>query len=790
MAKRTLSSDPLLRDILDIAQKVKQQLSGFDEEKFIEAFEFARKAHEGQVRKDGSPYIIHPIATTQILSQLRVDEDTLIAALMHDVPEDTPHTVQEIEERFGERIAFLVEGITKLSKVHYQNDMESRQVESLKKLLIHTAKDPRVILIKLADRLHNMRTLHFIDKPEKQRRISRETLEIYVPMASLLGIQGIKSELEDLCFRYLYPEDFQRYSHVIAESEQRMKPKGDETIHRVVDVLRGHGIEAQVFQRKKTLLSIFRKIELEHKNLDDLNDLVTLRVVVPTAEDAYRTLGIIHTMFKPRPGSFKDYIAVPKINGYRSLHTTIFGIDGTLTEFQIRTLEMDNEADYGITTYYFLGSKRKGGEKNNEEWRTKWMTQILELEQQELDSRNFVEKVKADIFEDKIFVFTPKGDAIHLPKGSTAIDFAYAIHSDVGNYAMSADVNGFSKPLHTTLKSGDTVNIVMDRSSCGPQRDWLNFAKTSVAKNRIREFLNKETSKTKIIIGKQLLQKAFYRAGVGLIDNIPFKRIQTSLVKNHYPEYDDLQQVLIAIGDGSLDAINVIQSLYPDQKLSNISRDHNRFGRLLDRVSEPNECEHISLRIKVFDRTGMVADIVTVLSKLSVSLIDLSGTSKGWFSNEATVHITFAIERYDTLQSIFSDLEKIDGVISVVRVFRMKEIFFTLFLCFTITFWIAHPFIIEHFIRVSNVSVYTGFLLLLIMGFLLSKFTPRFVSRLQEGRSMILATGSITIFALVTLVWEIEHYGIILNFATIGMVIAVTFYLAYQFWDYKNKKLY
>ncbi len=794
MAKGTTSSDALLRDTLDIAKKVKQQLPGFDEDKFIEAFEFARAAHEGQLRKDGSPYIIHPLATAIILSQLRVDEDTLIAALLHDVPEDTPRTVEEIDRLFGERVAFLVEGITKLSKVHYQNDMESRQVESLKKLLIHTAKDPRVILIKLADRLHNMRTLNFVDKPEKQRRISRETLEVYVPMASLLGIQGIKSELEDLCFRYLYPEDFEHYTKVIGASEHHVKARSDETVTQVEKILKSHDILAEVFQRKKTLFSIFRKIQNEHKTVDDLNDLITLRVLVPTTEDAYRALGIIHTLFKPRPGFFKDYIAVPKINGYRSLHTTIFGINGTLTEFQIRTFEMDNEAEYGITTYYFLGSKRKGGkEKENPEWRTKWMTQILELEQQEVNSRSFVEKVKADIFEDKIFVFTPKGEAIHLPKSASAIDFAYAIHSDIGNYAVGAVINGYNKPIYSSLKSGDTVSITIDREhSSGPQRDWLNFAKTGIAKNRIREFLNKESSRTKIISGKQLLQKAFYRAGLGQIDDIPFAKIQVALVRNHYPEYANLKQLLIAVGDGTLDAIDVIRSLYPDQKLTDIARSQkSQFSKLFDRINPPQERERISLRISVADRPGMVADIVTVLSQFSVNIIDLNGYGRSWMSKEGLVSVTFEIARYDTLQSIFSELEKVEGVQSVIRVFRMKEMGFALFLTFTIGFWLVHPFLIEHFTRLSNDTiVYLGLLLLLVMGFYLSRYMPRYVSRFQEGRSMIIATGSITLFALATLIWEISYYDIVLNVATVSIITAVILYLGYQFWDYKQKKLF
>ena len=784
------SKDGLLQEIMDMAQKVKTQLPTFDVPLFIQAFEFARSAHEGQLRKDGSPYIIHPVATTQILSQLRVDEDTLIAALLHDVPEDTPRTVAEIEEAFGGRVAFLVEGITKLSKVHYQHDMESRSVESLKKLLIHTAKDPRVILIKLADRLHNMRTLHFVDKEEKRRRVSRETLEIYIPMASLLGIQGIKSELEDLCFKYLYPAEFEEFSQAIAGSDARLHDRTDETIQRVSTVLHDHAISSDVFPRRKTLFSIFRKVQAEQKTVRDLHDLITLRVLVPTVEDAYRALGIIHTMFKPRPGSFKDYISVPKINGYRSLHTTIFGIDGTLTEFQIRTYEMDNEAEYGMTTYYFLQSHQKK-DKQEDDWRAKWMSEILALEQQEGSSRNFVENVKADIFEDKIFIFTPKGTAIHLPKQSSVIDFAYAIHTDIGNHAVRADINGYSKPLYTILKSGDTVSVDSDPEGGGPQRDWLTFAKTSLAKNRIREFLNKETSRKKLLVGKQLLQKAFYRAGIGLVDDVPFKKIQAALIKHHYPEYEDLRHLLIALGEGTLDASDVIQSLYPNQKLSDISRVNRRISKLIETLYYPSQRERISLRLVVIDRPGLIAQVVTILSQFFVNLIDVSGHGRRWYSDHGHINVTFDLDRYDTLQSIFSELEKIEGVFSVSRIFRAQEIVFALFLCFTITFWFGHPFVIDQLNQTSNTFlVYIGLMLLFIMGFSLSRFMPRYVSRFQEGRSMILATGSITILALVTLLWEIAYYKIALNVATVSIIVAVVSYLGFQFWDYKRKKLF
>ncbi len=773
-----MAMDALLAEVHDIAKQVKQQLPGFDVKKFISVYEFAKQAHEGQLRKDGSPYIIHPIATARVLSTLKVDEDTLIAALLHDVPEDTSRTVEEIGGLFGERIAFLVEGITKLSKVHYQNDMEGRQIESLKKLLIHTAKDPRVILIKLADRLHNMRTLNFVTKPEKQIRISRETLEVYVPMASLLGIQGIKSELQDLCFKYLHPAENEHFFRKISESESRLMPKTEETMKRVSDVLKGHHIDTQVFIRNKTIYSIFTKMSAERKTFDDVHDLITLRVLVPTIEDAYRALGIIHVMFKPKSGSFKDYIAVPKINGYRSLHTTVFGIDGTLTEFQIRTYEMDNEAEYGITTHYFLGSKRNG--KNSKksvdpEWRTQWMTDILDLEQQELTSRSFVEKVKSDLFEDKIFAFTPKGDAIHLPKDASAIDFAYAIHSDVGNQAVSAEINGQKKSLFSALKSGDTVCIITSPQSAGPQRDWLDFARTNISKNKIRYFLNKENAETKVRIGKQLLQKAFNRLGIGLIDEIPYRKIQNALITSHHSNYPNLKALLSAIGDGTLDASDVIHSLYPRQQLSSISRGS----------------EHIELKIAVLDREGMVADILQVLSRFRVNIIDLNAHAKNLFAKHGEVIIVLNLEQFDTLQSIFTQLEQIDGVYSVSRVFRAQQIGFNVFAFITVCFWLLHPIYIEYFTRSSNDAVvYIGLFLLLVLAFSMRHFTPRYVAKFQERRSMLIATGFITLFVLATLVWEITTYHITASWGVVTLIFLAVFYLGVEYWNYKKKKLY
>ena len=354
----TISDYKQYFDIDAICEDVSKYLVGFDKSKFLKAFQFAEKSHKGQFRKNGDPYIIHPIETVKNLIKLRADEDTLIAALLHDVPEDTGISMDQIQNLFGEKVAFLVDGITKLSKVYYRNDMEERQVESLKKLLIHTAKDPRVILIKLADRLHNMQTLEFVQKNEKIKRISKETLEIYVPIANLLGIQDLKSTLEDLCFKYLYPEDYEKLRSKIMSTFEKYYGVLEKMLETIKKELKKHEIQAKVTGRTKSLFSIYKKIISQNKTVDDINDRIALRIITKKKEDCYTALGIVHDLFTPRPGEFKDYIAVPKVNGYQSIHTTVFGLNGVMTEIQIRTEKMHIESEYGIAAHYFYDKSK------------------------------------------------------------------------------------------------------------------------------------------------------------------------------------------------------------------------------------------------------------------------------------------------------------------------------------------------------------------------------------------------------------------------------------------------
>ncbi|MEK6616540.1 MAG: RelA/SpoT family protein, partial [Bacteroidota bacterium] len=578
--------------------------------------------------------MVHPVEAAKILSSFISDEETLIAALLHDVPEDTQTTLEEIEDMFGTPVAFLVDGITKLSKVHYQNNMEQRQVESLKKMLLHTARDPRVILIKLADRLHNMRTLEFVNKPEKRKRIARETLEIYVPMANLLGIQGIKSEMEDICFKHLYPEEYNQFYEAILSSEKRTHPILEKTIKLLESEFRKHDLHISLLHRKKTLYSIFQKLHSEKKDVSDIYDVITLRILVNEVDDCYKTLGVIHGLFKPKTGRFKDYIALPKVNEYRSLHTTVFGINGVLTEFQIRTHDMHRQAEIGIA------SLMKNHDKNNSEWKQRqfWVDEFLAAQAQEKNGQDFLHELKEDILEDRIFIFTPRGDSIYLPKGSTGIDFAYAVRTDIGNCAVRLDVNGEEKNLTSVLHNGDTVSILTSPHA-HPQYEWLSFSKTNLAKMQIREFFKKESRKNKITKGRTILQKAFDRAGLDSVDEIHFSKLQKSLAQITHIDFKNPEDLFVSITEGCIDPLEVIGCLFPDGHLKNIRRT-SLFSSFLSHIKRKKNTQLVELRICGRDRSGLLKDIVSVLGQFSINILKVKGWNKTFRLNQGVVLVS------------------------------------------------------------------------------------------------------------------------------------------------------
>lgn len=445
------------------------------------AYDFAENAHQGQKRKSGEPYIMHSLHTAYMLAQIKADLSTIIAGILHDVPEDTEKTLDDVKNNFGEEIYILVEGITKLSKIKYRG--VERYKESLRKMILAMAKDLRIILIKFADRLHNLRTLDALP-PEKQKRIAQETLEIYAPIAGLLGIWRLKWQMEDICFKYLYPDDFKKLEY---KYEVERKAERNRYIQRVKHILekklREVGIQYHIEGRFKHLYSIYQKMQKKDRKFDEIYDVFALRIIVPTVSDCYKVLGILHTIWKPKVNRFKDYIAVPKPNGYRSLHTTVFGPDAKATEFQIRTKEMHDEALFGIAAHLYYKER-----SDSSETQPKWIKEILDLQREAEDTSDFLSKAKIEIFRSRIFVFSPKGDVFELPREATPIDFAYSVHSEIGNKAVGALINDKISQLDQRLKNGDMVEIIVDKNRKGPNKDWLNFVKTTRAREKIKQF--------------------------------------------------------------------------------------------------------------------------------------------------------------------------------------------------------------------------------------------------------------------------------------------------------------
>lgn len=494
----------------------KAKYLGVDELEFImKAYNLANEAHKNQVRKSGEPYIIHPIGVASILTGLNMDKETLAAAFLHDVVEDTDYTYEDISNMFGVTVANLVDGVTKLGKLDFISK-EDRQIESYRKMFLAMAKDIRVVLIKLADRLHNMRTMKFMPQ-HKQQSISRETLEIFAPLAHRLGISAIKWELEDLAFRYMEPEvyyDLQQQVKVRRSEREAMVYEAMDTLK---DAVEKAGIKCEIQGRPKNFYSIHKKMKRDNKSLNEIYDLLAIRVLVDSVKDCYGALGIVHSMWKPIPGRFKDYVAVPKTNMYQSLHTTVMSSAGQPLEIQIRTFEMHRISEYGIAAHWRY--KESGGSKvatgSNKAFDTKmsWLRQLLEWHGDLKDSREFVDTVKMDIFADEVFIFTPRGDVIDLPYGSVPIDFAYRIHTDVGNRCVGAKVNGRIVPLDYHLKNGDIVEVITSKQSNGPSRDWVNICGSNDTKNKIRNWFKKERREENIAKGQEMLEREVKRLG-------------------------------------------------------------------------------------------------------------------------------------------------------------------------------------------------------------------------------------------------------------------------------------
>lgn len=527
------------------------------------AYNLSRKAHDGQQRVSGEPYIIHPIEVAYILAELELDCTSIIAALLHDTVEDTEYTLKQLRDEFGKEVADLVDGVTKLSKIPY-NTKEEQQVENLRKMFLAMANDIRVILIKLADRLHNMRTLKYLTH-EKQLSISKETLEVYAPIAHRLGMSKIKWELEDISLRYIDPEGYYDLVDKIAQKRREREA----FIKQIVDTLKTKtqelGINAYVEGRPKHFYSIYRKMREQNSTIDQIYDLFAVRLIVDSVKDCYGVLGMVHELYKPIPGRFKDYIAMPKPNMYQSLHTTVIGNEGHPFEVQIRTWEMHRVAEMGIAAHwkYKEGNKSRSSADDNFNEKLSWVRQLLEWQKEMPDAAEFMENLKIDMFNDEVFVFTPKGDVISLPKNSTPIDFAYTIHSAIGNKMIGAKVNGRLMPLEYKLNNGDIVEIVTSSNASGPSRDWLKIVKSSQAKSKIKQWFKKEKREENIVRGKELIEKELKKHGLTQSQLFRTEWVETILKKYTFSTVDDLYA---AIGYGAITAHKIVSRLKEEYK--------------------------------------------------------------------------------------------------------------------------------------------------------------------------------------------------------------------------------
>ena len=570
------SPDILYKELID---SVKKYHPSTDISMIEKAYHIADDAHKGQLRKSGEPYIIHPLCVAIILADLELDKESIVAGLLHDVVEDTVMTPEEIKEEFGEEVEVIVDGVTKLTQLSYKVDKVEEQAENLRKMFLAMAKDIRVIMVKLADRLHNMRTLKYM-KPEKQKEKARETMDIYAPLAQRLGISKIKVELDDLSLKYLEPEVY----YDLVEKIALRKTERQKFVDGIVAEVRAHiekaGIKAQIDGRVKHFFSIYKKMVNQDKTLDQIYDLFAVRIIVDTVKDCYAALGVIHEMYKPIPGRFKDYIAMPKPNMYQSLHTTLIGPGGRPFEIQIRTFEMHRTAEYGIAAHWkYKEASNNGGTVNvskQEEEKLSWLRQILEWQKDMSDGKEFMSLLKSDLdlFAESVYCFTPAGDVKNLPNGSTPIDFAYSIHSAVGNKMIGARANGKLVNIDYVIQNGDRIEIITSQNSKGPSRDWLKIVKSAQAKNKINQWFRNELKEDNITRGKELMAAYCKSRSVTLSDLMKPSYMESVMRKYGFRDWDS---ALAAIGHGGLKEGQVVNKLldeYNKQHQKEITDEH------------------------------------------------------------------------------------------------------------------------------------------------------------------------------------------------------------------------
>ena len=722
-----------------LVKKIKENCVNINMDMVDKAYNLAFEAHKEQKRDSGEPYIIHPIEVATILAELGMDTSTIVAGLLHDVIEDTEYTYDDIKNLFGGEVANLVGGVTKITKMEYKSK-EEQQADNFRKMLLAMADDIRVIIIKLADRLHNMRTLKY-RKKEKQKKTAMETLDIYAPLAHRLGISKIKWELEDLSFRYLHEEEYYDLVKQVAEKRTEREIYIKKIIEDMYNKFEDAGIDSDIDGRPKHFFSIYKKMVTKNKSIEQIFDLTAIRVLVNTVKDCYEVLGIVHTIYKPIPGRFKDYIAMPKPNMYQSLHTTVIGPQGKTFEIQIRTFEMHRTAEYGIAAHWKYKEGDNNGETKEKNFESKlvWLRDMLEFQKETADAQEFIEGFKIDLFTDEIFLFTPKGVVIDLPNGATPIDFAYRIHTDIGNKCVGAKVNGKIVPLDYKLKTGEIVEVLTSNNAKGPNMDWLNIAKSNQAKSKIRSWFKKAKKEENISKGKELFEKELKKQGVHFSDIAKGETYEKFVKRNNINGMDDLYAL---IGLGAISASSFIWKLKDenqskDEKVieentnkiieDNISKAQRnkidqtvgitvkgvdnlmiRFAKCCNPVPGDDimgyitkgrgisvhraDCGNLKnlimedgdkvvdvswgtsngrayiaeIQVKAEDRSGLLTDIMGIISELNLQLNALNAKSaKG---SMAYVNIKVKIDTVELLKDLMKKIRHLKGIIDVYRV--------------------------------------------------------------------------------------------------------------------------
>jgi len=565
----------------DILKKVSRYLPGADFGLIEKAYVYSAKVHQGQVRLSGEPYLFHPLEVAAILADMRMDLATVASGLLHDTVEDTYATADEIKELFGEEIAALVDGLTKISRMTLATH-EEEQAENFRKMLLAMAKDIRIVIIKLADRLHNMRTLEFLPAAN-QVKIAQETLDIYAPLANRLGIDRIKTELEDLAFRYLHSDAYQQLVKEVAWKKEEREKYIQEVNSIISEKLSSYGLVGKVSGRPKHLFSIFRKMKAQNVTFEQVYDVIAFRIILESIKDCYEALGILHSLWKPVPGRFKDYIAMPKANGYQSLHTTVIGPYGERVEIQIRTEEMNRTAEEGIAAHWRYKEGKTFDPKDTKQFA--WVRQLLEWQQDLRDPREFLETVKIDLFPDEVYVFTPRGDVKQFPIGSTPIDFAYTIHTQIGHQCVGAKVNGKIVPLRYQLKNGDTIEIIT-ATGHQPSKDWLKYVKTSRARTKIRQWIKAEARERSVDLGKEICEREFKKYHLDfakVVKSEELKKIASDL------SYQSIEDLMAEVGYGNVSWKQIIGKLIPPEKLEKDKKEESRLSRLAKKIrKEPS----------------------------------------------------------------------------------------------------------------------------------------------------------------------------------------------------------